>query len=996
MGTAAKEELTSGLKELKISKRVRQHNDDNNSGTTNARKAEVISKATVVLDAPKKCSTTNESIGNNEHDMKTESDLKLAEPLEAQSNKAASCPNIPETRVDEEQITNNKLESADSDPESDSDSSENWSTLPAIASYNIYDQDGALAIPARESSPSRSQGLQSTSPTRSRELDATKQKASIFGYTKVTGEEQAYRSHKTNQKTDFLFNHKALNKSSRSLNDSAATDELYDEYEEAEEHINDLTPVNQLSLTKNLLNDKEKFAYVGSVSVLINQMCTDLALTCLSTNLTGHKKLAQRLQKIQKSMGQWKTAILSRLFKHFDILPEEVQMIEKLTMHGVALEDICKCLKVSQLIDNPFEENDDLTKKDAIQKEGQNNPPPSNVIQPEDVKGKSELDIDIAWTIICDLFLLLLADSTYDSRSRTLLIRFAKILQISNTDICEFERRITDALDMEQSTEDQVWNETDHMKVRRKKNRKRKICYVGLATIGGSLVLGLSGGLLAPVIGAGIAAGLSTIGITGAAGFLTGVGGTAVVAATSTAIGAKIGTEAMSKRMGSVRTFEFSPLHNNRRVNLIVSVSGWMIGNEDDVRLPFSTVDPIEGDLYSLHWEPEMLKSTGQTINILASEIFTQTIQQILGATILTAFMSAIQMPMMLSKLGYLIDNPWNVSLDRAWSAGLILADTIMSRNLGQRPITLVGFSLGARVIYSCLRELCKRNACGLVENVFLFGTPVVYNRDELVMTRSVVSGRFVNGYSDKDWILCYLFRATSGGFKSVNGISPINGIEGIENFNCSDLVEGHMAYRKRMPKLLKEVGISVLSEEFADIEAAPDPEEVQRQRQLIHDLDEAQKKLSSKKKHNSWVPRWFKPKKAKWQEMCEETAMTQDVTTGQGESREGHADNALFNTSALLAELANIKQAIAEQAEDHPGSKFKEVPESISADDAPTDEGTDELRNSSNEITESETPRSPRKFQLLTAGRVVLPEDNYHFKKKQGEKVDFTFSDDF
>lgn len=46
-----------------------------------------------------------------------------------------------------------------------------------------------------------------------------------------------------------------------------------------------------------------------------------------------------------------------------------------------------------------------------------------------------------------------------------------------------------------------------------------------------------------------------------------------------------------------------------------------MNGKVDDVRLPFSTVDPIMGDLFSIHWEPEMLRSMGQTINILATEV---------------------------------------------------------------------------------------------------------------------------------------------------------------------------------------------------------------------------------------------------------------------------------------------------------------------------------------------------------------------------------------
>jgi hypothetical protein len=116
--------------------------------------------------------------------------------------------------------------------------------------------------------------------------------------------------------------------------------------------------------------------------------------------------------------------------------------------------------------------------------------------------------------------------------------------------------------------------------------------------------------------------------------------------------------------------------------------------------------------------------------------------------------MAAIQLPVALTKLAYLIDNPWTVSQARADMAGLILADSLIDRNLGTRPITLVGFSLGARVIYSCLKELASRGAVGLVQNVYMFGTPVVAKKDEYIRARAIVPGRFVNGYATNDWIL--------------------------------------------------------------------------------------------------------------------------------------------------------------------------------------------------------------------------------------------------
>lgn len=116
--------------------------------------------------------------------------------------------------------------------------------------------------------------------------------------------------------------------------------------------------------------------------------------------------------------------------------------------------------------------------------------------------------------------------------------------------------------------------------------------------------------------------------------------------------------------------------------------------------------------------------------------------------------MASLQLPIVLTKLSYLIDNPWTVSMGRANAAGLILADSLIDRNLGVRPITLVGFSLGSRVIFAALRELANKGAFGLVQNVYLFGSPIVANKDEYIRARSVVSGRFVNGYASNDWIL--------------------------------------------------------------------------------------------------------------------------------------------------------------------------------------------------------------------------------------------------
>ena len=254
---------------------------------------------------------------------------------------------------------------------------------------------------------------------------------------------------------------------------------------------------------------------------------------------------------------------------------------------------------------------------------------------PSQLGMSKNIDLDLRWTVLCDLFLVLIADSVYDARSRTLLERVGKSMEVSWLEICRFEKRVTDSLEMQEAANKETWDEAEHMENRRKLALKRRYMMMGLATVGGTLVIGLSAGLLAPVIGAGLAAGFTTIGVAGTSGFLAGAGGTALITSGAAISGGTIAVRASNRRTGAVRTFEYRPLHNNKRVNLIVTVSGWMSGKVDDVRLPYSTIDPIMGDIYSVHWEPEMLTSMGDTINILATEVTCSSLTFKLGWTLI-------------------------------------------------------------------------------------------------------------------------------------------------------------------------------------------------------------------------------------------------------------------------------------------------------------------------------------------------------------------------
>ena len=176
---------------------------------------------------------------------------------------------------------------------------------------------------------------------------------------------------------------------------------------------------------------------------------------------------------------------------------------------------------------------------------------------------------------------------------------------------------------------------------------------------------------------------------------------------------------------------------------------------------------------------------------------------------------------LVLTKLGYLIDNPWSNALDRAKAAGAVLADVLINRHLGVRPITLIGFSLGARMIFYCLVELARQKAFGIVQDVFLLGATLTASNSAWLQARSVVAGRFVNAYARNDWLLNYLFRATNAGLSSIAGLRPVQGVPGLENVDVTDKIAGHTSYRTFMPLILDQLGFPVSADYFDEPEVS-------------------------------------------------------------------------------------------------------------------------------------------------------------------------------
>lgn len=505
-----------------------------------------------------------------------------------------------------------------------------WQTMPAYAPYDIYDDDNRLVAKEAELSDDGNAAYDGLG-------------GAGKGYTRVQLDEDAQSATSLDENTQYLF---------KDVNGGTGAGEMEDEEQR--------DALSQMQATKHLLTEGQRIAYVGMTRLILSAMLAE------AESMTKTKGTKKEIQMSAEAMKMWSQKMMVRLYSHMDISTAEQIMIEQLAEHGVVPEDLTSTLMQNARVKNPMAAEKDgsttglssprpdsevslghsprpsissprfppksKSPRPPEDEEPAEIPPPyqehdgedlPEVRTPSQLPTTKNIDIDLRWTVLCDLFLTLISDSVYDSRSRVLLEKVGDNMEVSWLEICRFEKRVTDALEMQQAAEKENWNEDEHKESRRKLALKKRYMMMGLATVGGSLVIGLSAGLLAPVIGAGLAAGFTTIGVAGTSGFLAGAGGAAIITSGAAASGGIIAVRAANRRTGAVKTFEYRPLHNNKRVNLIVTVSGWMTGKVDDVRLPYSTIDPIMGDIYSVLWEPEMLTSMGDTINILATEVST-------------------------------------------------------------------------------------------------------------------------------------------------------------------------------------------------------------------------------------------------------------------------------------------------------------------------------------------------------------------------------------
>ena len=419
--------------------------------------------------------------------------------------------------------------------------------------------------------------------------------------------------------------------------------------------------------------------------------------------------------------------------------------------------------------------------------------------------------------VLHSFLLLLLSLEHYNAASRVFLLYLASSLKLGLKSLRDDEEKTAKGL-LEAAKQISASKDT---LAKGKESEESRIWKMRLATVAGAAIVGLSGGYAAPMIAASVGAMMSELGLgtSAAAGYLGAVASnTYVVGSLFGAYGGRMTGDMMRNLSADVQDFAFLPVHgerkehedsinavtDTRRLRVTIAISGWLLEKEEVVT-PWRVLKP-SAEAFALRFELQTLMSFGQSINTMSANDAYGFAQSAFSQRAMVTDLTSAIWPIALVKIARVVENPFSLAKARADKAGKVLAEALISHSQGERPVTLIGYSTGARVIWSCLTSLAERRAFGLVESVVMLGAPVPSDISTWRSMRTAVGGRLINVYSKNDYLLAFLHRTSSLQY-GVAGLMPISGLSGVENYDVSEIVSGHLRYRYLIGSILQRIG---------------------------------------------------------------------------------------------------------------------------------------------------------------------------------------------
>ncbi|KAI1376105.1 DUF726-domain-containing protein [Hypoxylon crocopeplum] len=417
--------------------------------------------------------------------------------------------------------------------------------------------------------------------------------------------------------------------------------------------------------------------------------------------------------------------------------------------------------------------------------------------------------------ILHSILLILLGLDSYPAYSRILLLKLATSLDIPMWVFSTDEIRVARALS--QIIKGIPAEEIAQKRMEESRSSRRwKAGMAGAAQAGNNLTLA------GPLAAAALGTVFGGIGLnpSATAGLLGALNESTVAVGTLFGLyGARQSSKTMDAHGKDIQDFGMIPLHRtseseitdpkealaeDRRLRVTIGISGLLTAPEE-------TVDDwkflgSETEAYTMRWELDVLTKVGHSLETLVNGPAWRVAKEEIGERTVFDRLKQAVWPFNLMKVSKTIENPWCNGMVRAEKAGTVLADVLMNRIYGERPVTLIGYGLGARVVYSCLMTLSEKRAFGLIENVVMMGAPCPSEVRTWAALKSVVHGRLVNVYCKNDYILGFLSRSGNWQY-GIAGLQTVQGVPGIRNVDVSGILTNHLQYPHVLGTILKWIG---------------------------------------------------------------------------------------------------------------------------------------------------------------------------------------------
>lgn len=276
-------------------------------------------------------------------------------------------------------------------------------------------------------------------------------------------------------------------------------------------------------------------------------------------------------------------------------------------------------------------------------------------------------------------------------------------------------------------------------------------------------------------------------------------------------------------------TYQYEGLVEKPSASVLLAVSGWT-SRDDNARQSWRGLLQFPGSVYHLRWEAgtfgtiardAILKvagmsgsaasvATGLSGSVASAAVVEGAEVAATGCSVSASVLAGGAISLgVVAAVASVIAGAGVISFHsdckNAAATGRKLATNIKAAAFGQFPVSLIGFSLGCRVIYYCLKELAQDSSRCYIQDVILLGgaaknDPILWNR-----LLSAVTGRAVNVYSRKDKVLKIAYKIAMMGKPPV-GLGPVLCAR-MENYDASAYVKSHQDHRQYLEATLLRIG---------------------------------------------------------------------------------------------------------------------------------------------------------------------------------------------